>query len=351
MAALIYLAILLPFIAWSSLTVKTTRSGEEGTSATRWRPVWTRVPAGYTGVVRRRRSVWVRPAGARIGQPFSSLSLVSTGPRRQTFGPARIAMPDGADLIATGAARFHVVDPAAFVVSPWGRWAPALSRVVAVAVREAAQEVGVDPRVQPSLIGDDARRRIAPYVERDGVVIDSIDVTVATATPAELAAIERVFTRAAHRGRWKQRYYNGVLAALALFFIGLGTWAIVDDVLLRPTEYAHLTSVGVPGQVTVTVCTRSTCEGDYTYDGAGYHGTIPDTSGRPPGTTMPILIDPSNPSTFFPTEYVRAGRNAGLSPVLFFGIAMLALGIWFPVSMLRFERKLNRTFDGRTESR
>lgn len=351
MAALIYLAIVLSFFAWSSLTVKTTRSGEDGTSATRWRPVWTRVPAGYTGVVRRRRSVWVRPAGARIGHPLSSLSLVSTGPLRRTFGPARIAMPDGADLIATGAARLHVVDPAAFVVSPWARWAPALSGVVAVAVREAALEVGVDPRLQPSVIGDDARRRIAPYLEQDGVVIDSIDVTVATATPAVLAAIERVSTRVSGRSRWKRRYYNGVVAALAVFFVGLGTWAIVDDLLLRPTEYAHLTSVGVPGRVTVTICTRSVCEGDYTYSGAAYHGRIPDTSGRPPGTTMPILIDPSNPSTFFPTEYVRAGRNAGLSPVLFFGIAMIALGIGFPVSMLRFQRKLHRVFDGRTESR
>ena len=344
MDSVIFAVVLLLAIAWPALVVRTTRIDEGETWAHRLRPVWFRVPEGYTGVVLGRRSTRVRPAGARFGRPFASLTLVSTAPFRRSFGPLRIAAPDGTELVASGTVLFHVVDPAAFATSPWRTSANALGNLLVVAIRGAAQDAGVDGRDHAGLFAAEAQRGITPYLAKGGLAVDNIELAVTAATAGDLAAIEKATAKASRPMRGQMRFAIGVLAALSLFFVGYGTWLVVDDLWLRPSEYAHLLQVGVASSVTVTTCGRNDCEGDYSYDGVARHGRIPDTGGLLGGTVMPILVDPADPTMFFPTEYVRSGRNAGLSPILFFGIAMVAAGCGLPLSMYRSTRMLGRRF-------
>ena len=304
--------------------------------------VWSRVPEGFAGVVRRGRKVEVRSAGARVGLPLATLTLMSTTTMRRQLGPLWIAMPDGSGLSAMGTVSYHVSDPAAFSGTVWSRLPRVLEGLIGVGIREAVQKASVDPRTHPEVVDEEARRLLGAHLEPAGLTIDSVEVGFVAGTSADLATAQQAATHRRRSPRWKGAYLNGVMLALALFFLGLGTWNIVDSLWIRPAEYAHLERVGIAGVITVTDYSGSSCEGDYTVGGRRYHETIPDIGHQPLGSTMPILIDPDNPTTFFPEDYVRNGRNAGFGVVTVFGIGCLGVALWIGALTFRLERKLRR---------
>ena len=265
---------------------------------------------------------------------------------RRELGPMWIAMPDGSGLSARGTVSYHLSDPAAFSKTGWSHLPRVLARLIGAGIAEAAQKASVDPRTYPDVIDVEARRLLSAHLEPVGLTIDSVEVRFVSGTPADLATAQQAATRGRRSSRWKGAYLNGVMLALALFFLGLGTWSVVDSLWIRPAEYAHLERVGVTALVTVTDCTGSNCEGDYTFGGHPYHETIPDTGHQPLGSTMPILIDPNSPTTFFPEDYVRSGRNAGFGVVAVFGIGCLGVAFWIGASTLRFELKLRHLATG-----
>ena len=134
---------------------------------------------------------------------------------------------------------------------------------------------------------------------------------------------------------------------LCLFFVGFGASLIWKSEHGLPAAYARLRAHGVPATAHLVRCAPGTgggrgvgCRlslGDRTWD---YPEDSAQFRGLPAGAPVAVLVDPHHPTTVYTVHDVDRRTNAGIgSPVLWFGVVLIAAGLGGLVWFFRLSRR------------
>jgi hypothetical protein len=124
-----------------------------------------------------------------------------------------------------------------------------------------------------------------------------------------------------------------------VFFVVFGAFKIRESYDTLPHAYERLRTNGVRVNAALVRCAPGIGGGH----GVGcrlslrYHGGVrtwdyPEDSRQferlPVGSQVPVLVDPDHPATVYTVHDVAASTNTGIgSPVLWFGVVLLGLGL------------------------
>lgn len=162
------------------------------------------------------------------------------------------------------------------------------------------------------------------------------------------------------RAKRRLRWLNVCMVALGLFFIGLGVGAVVDAAK-RPHTYATLRDRGVLLSARFEGCGHvdrfdkngkdDVCRLTVTYQGRTrkwvYRDDYPQFNQLGVGASIPVLLDPSHPTTVYTVHDVDTHDNAGVfSAYGLFGFGSVCAGIgliaWLARNEFRTRRELRQ---------
>jgi hypothetical protein len=134
------------------------------------------------------------------------------------------------------------------------------------------------------------------------------------------------------------RLYAAVAILVCLFFVVYGAFVAWDSYHRLPHVYATLRQRGVPATANLVHCEPGVgiyhgvrCRLSLRADGRLRTWTYPEDSaqfrGLAVGAAIPVLVDPNNSNTVYTRRDVDHATNAGTSPVFWYGILLVLLGL------------------------
>jgi hypothetical protein len=130
-----------------------------------------------------------------------------------------------------------------------------------------------------------------------------------------------------------------VWVILCVFFAGFGAYTVWDSYYRLPHRYAALRHAGVRETANLVRCAPRLgggkgvgCRISLGYAGHNRTWNYPEDSSQferlPVGAAIPVLVDPQHTATVFTVRDVQRETNAGIgSPLLWFGVALVAIGV------------------------
>lgn len=152
------------------------------------------------------------------------------------------------------------------------------------------------------------------------------------------------------RARRRLRYLGLTWILVCLFFVGYGASLVWNSERSLPAAYASLRSRGVNATAHLVRCAPGIgggrgvgCRVSLTYRGHIRTWDYPEDArqfeGLRPGAPIAVLVDTRHPTTVYTVHDVNRRANAGLrSPVLWYGVVLIAAGIAGLAALLRFVR-------------
>ena len=128
----------------------------------------------------------------------------------------------------------------------------------------------------------------------------------------------------------------GLFVSSVVVFAGtlaLSGMLCVPSLFIRPSQYATLKASGVAVAVSIESCSEGskgsiTCTGSFPLDGLQYSENVLGIGYvASPGTLVPCLVDPKNPSDVYPTSDVYANAGVGLDVVVWIGLVTGLTGL------------------------
>ena len=125
---------------------------------------------------------------------------------------------------------------------------------------------------------------------------------------------------------------------MCLFFVAYGAFLAWDSYHSLPHVYAGLRARGVPATAKLVRCAPGSgayrgvrCRLSLRFDGRDRTWDYPEDSaqfkGLAVGAAIPVLVDPNNSKTVYTRCDVEHRTNAGTSPVFWYGVVLVALGL------------------------
>jgi hypothetical protein len=151
----------------------------------------------------------------------------------------------------------------------------------------------------------------------------------------------------AHARRWLV-FYAILWSSLCLFFVVFGGYTAWHSYVGLPHAYARLRAHGVRADASLVRCAPGLgggrgvgCRLSLRFEGRTRAWNYPENSRQfeslPVGSQVPVLVDPSHPTTVYTVRDVERGTNTGLSsPVLWLGVVFAGLGLAGLAWLLRF---------------
>jgi hypothetical protein len=142
-----------------------------------------------------------------------------------------------------------------------------------------------------------------------------------------------------YQARKRLRRYAIGLLAVCLFFVVYGAYTIWDSTSRLPHQYARLRDHGVRAGATFRGCRIPPlgrvrrCRLSLRFDGRVRTWVYPENYAQfralPVGAAVPVLVDPSDPSTVYTVTDVERRTNAGGtdSPVFWLGLVFVGIGL------------------------
>ena len=134
------------------------------------------------------------------------------------------------------------------------------------------------------------------------------------------------------------RFYAALAILACLFFVTYGAFLAWDSYHRLPRVYAALRARGVPATANLVRCAPGI--GIYhgvrsrlslRFDGRLRTWNYPEDSaqfkGLAVGAAIPVLVDPNNADTVYTRRDVEHRTNAGTSPVFWYGVVLVVLGL------------------------
>jgi hypothetical protein len=136
---------------------------------------------------------------------------------------------------------------------------------------------------------------------------------------------------------------------VCLFFVAYGAFLAWDSYHRLPHVYAALRARGVPATANLVRCAPGIgiyrgvhCRLSLRFDGRLRTWNYPEDSaqfkGLAGGEAIPVLVDPNNSSIVYTLRDVEHGTNAGTSPVFWYGVVLVVLGLAGFAFLLRLRR-------------
>jgi len=140
------------------------------------------------------------------------------------------------------------------------------------------------------------------------------------------------------RARRRLRYYAVGWSLFCLFFVTYGTSLVWDSYDRLPHVYERLRARGVPATANLVRCAPGIGGGrgvgcrlslsfherlrtwDYAEDSAQFKDLAV-------GAAIPVLVDPSNANTVYTVRDVEHRTNARASPVFWYGVVLVVVGL------------------------
>ena len=134
------------------------------------------------------------------------------------------------------------------------------------------------------------------------------------------------------------RFYAALAILVCLFFVIYGVFVAWDSYHRLPHVYASLRARGVPATANLVRCGPGfgayrgvRCRLSLRFDGRLRTWTYPEDSAQfkrlAVGAAIPVLVDPSNSNTVYTLRDVEHRTNAGTSPVFWYGVFLIVLGL------------------------
>ena len=151
------------------------------------------------------------------------------------------------------------------------------------------------------------------------------------------------------RARRRLLYLTVGASSVCLFFVAYGAFLAWDSYHRLPHVYAVLRARGVPATANFVRCAPGIgiyrgvrCRLSLRFDGRLRTWDYPEDSaqfkGLAVGAAIPVLVDPSNSSIVYTLRDVEHGTNAGTSPVFWYGVVLVVLGLAGFAFLLRLRR-------------
>lgn len=129
-----------------------------------------------------------------------------------------------------------------------------------------------------------------------------------------------------------------MLVLVCLFFVGLGTSIVVNTLYTFPHRYDLLASRGIRVDGSLVKCAPGIgggrgvgCEVHLAYKSFDRTWDYPENSPQfgdlHPGSSIPMLVDPSNPNIAYTVLDVRERTSSGLGLLFYFGCVLVLAGI------------------------
>jgi len=153
--------------------------------------------------------------------------------------------------------------------------------------------------------------------------------------------------------RWRAlrrlRFYAALAILVCLFFVTYGAFLAWDSYHRLPHVYAALRARGVPATANLVRCAPGIgiyhgvrCRVSLRFDGRLRTWNYPEDSaqfkGLAVGAAIPVLVDPNNADTVYTRRDVEHTTNAGISPVFWYGVVLVVLGLAGFAFLLRLRR-------------
>ncbi len=151
------------------------------------------------------------------------------------------------------------------------------------------------------------------------------------------------------RARRRLLYLAVGASSVCLFFVGYGAFLAWDSYHRLPHVYALLRASGVPATANLVRCAPGIgiyhgvrCRLSLRFDGRlrtwDYSEDSAQFKGLAVGAAIPVLVDPNNANTVFTRRDVERRTNAGTSPVFWYGVVLVVLGLAGFAGLLRLRR-------------
>jgi len=145
------------------------------------------------------------------------------------------------------------------------------------------------------------------------------------------------------------RFYAALAILVCLFFVTYGAFLAWDSYHRLPRVYAALRARGVPATANLVRCAPGIgiyhgvrCRLSLRFDGRLRTWKYPEDSaqfkGLAVGAAIPVLVDPDNADTVYTRRDVEHTTNAGISPVFWYGVVLVVLGLAGFAFLLRLRR-------------
>ena len=144
-------------------------------------------------------------------------------------------------------------------------------------------------------------------------------------------------------------FYAALAILVCLFFVIYGASLAWDSYHRLPHVYALLRASGVPATANLVRCAPGIgiyhgvrCRLSLRFDGRlrtwDYSEDSAQFKGLAVGAAIPVLVDPNNANTVFTRRDVERRTNAGTSPVFWYGVVLVVLGLAGFAFLLRLRR-------------
>jgi hypothetical protein len=141
------------------------------------------------------------------------------------------------------------------------------------------------------------------------------------------------------RARHRLAFYGVIWVLLCLFFVVFGAFDVWGSYHRLPHTYARLRAHGMPATASLVKCAPGIgggrgvgCRVSLGFAGHVRTWNYPEDAhqfdGLRAGAPIPVLVDPSEPTTVYTVRDVERRTNAGASsPVLWFGVVLVGIGL------------------------
>ena len=150
------------------------------------------------------------------------------------------------------------------------------------------------------------------------------------------------------RARRRLLYLAVGASSVCLFFVAYGAFLAWDSYHRLPHVYAVLRARGVPATAHLVRCAPGIgiyrgvrCRLSLRFEGLrtwNYPEDSAQFKGLAVGAAIPVLVDPNNANTVFTRRDVERRTNAGTSPVFWYGVVLVLLGLAGFAGLLRLRR-------------
>ena len=145
------------------------------------------------------------------------------------------------------------------------------------------------------------------------------------------------------------RFYAALAILVCLFFVTYGAFLAWDSYHRLPRVYAALRARGVPATANLVRCAPGIgvyhgvrCRLSLRFNGRlrtwDYSEDSAQFKGLAVGAAIPVLVDPDNADTVYTRRDVEHTTNAGISPVFWYGVVLVVLGLAGFAFLLRLRR-------------
>jgi hypothetical protein len=136
---------------------------------------------------------------------------------------------------------------------------------------------------------------------------------------------------------------------VCLFFVAYGAFLVWESYDSLPHVYAALRARGVPATANLVRCAPGIgiyhgvrCQLSLRFDGRVRTWDYPEDStqfeGLTVGAPIPVFVDPTDSSIVYTLRDVEHRTNAGTSPVFWYGVVLVVLGLAGFAFLLRLSR-------------